>query len=138
MAKMGRPLVEIDLETVEKLGQLQCTIKEISAFMNIPEGTLKTRPDFSTAHKKGQEVGKMSLRRLQYKLAEKSAGMAIWLGKQYLDQRDSALVDNSQHTHYTTVIQKLHDLASNNGKHKEDDNGNTNRLIPDSSGFLVD
>lgn len=31
----------------------------------------------------------MSLRRLQFKHAEKSASMAIWLGKQYLGQRDT-------------------------------------------------
>ena len=32
--------------------------------------------------------GKVSLRRLQWKLAEKSPAMAIFLGKNYLSQRD--------------------------------------------------
>ena len=92
----GRPKVKIDLETVEKLGQLQCTIKEISAFMNIPESTLKTRDDFSTAFQKGKEVGKMSLRRIQFTLAKKSPAMAIWLGKQYLGQMDTVQVSNEE------------------------------------------
>ena len=30
----------------------------------------------------------MSLRRLQFRMAEKSPAMAIWLGKQYLGQTD--------------------------------------------------
>jgi hypothetical protein len=30
----------------------------------------------------------MSLRRTQFKLAEKNATLCIWLGKQYLGQRD--------------------------------------------------
>lgn len=33
--------------------------------------------------------GKISLRRWQFKMAEHSVPMAIWLGKQYLGQRDS-------------------------------------------------
>jgi hypothetical protein len=88
MAKMGRPRVVIDLETAEKLGQLQCTYKECAAFMGIPEGTLVNREDFTSAFKKGLETGKISLRRTQFRLAEKSAGMAIWLGKQYLGQTE--------------------------------------------------
>lgn len=88
MARTGRPKVVIDLETVEKLGQIQCTIRECASFLGIPEGTLKDRPDFSAAWHKGLEVGKISLRRTQFRLAEKSAGMAIWLGKQYLGQTE--------------------------------------------------
>lgn len=38
------------------------------------------------AQKRGK--GKVSLRRMQFRLAEKNASMAIWLGKQYLGQRD--------------------------------------------------
>ena len=36
----------------------------------------------------GRENGKVSLRRMQFLQARKSAAMAIWLGKQYLGQRD--------------------------------------------------
>lgn len=99
--KMGRPRAKIDLVLAHKLSTIQCTIAEISAILDIPEGTLKARPDFTTIHKKGLEEGKMSLRRIQYKLAEKSAAMAIFLGKQYLGQRDEALIDQSVHFHLT-------------------------------------
>ena len=38
---------------------------------------------------KKREKGKISLRRAQFRLAEKSAAMAIFLGKNYLGQRDA-------------------------------------------------
>lgn len=88
MAKMGRPRAVIDLDLVERLANIQCTIDEISSVMKIPAGTLKNRKDFTTTYKNAFTAGKASLRRIQWKLAEKSAGMAIWLGKQYLDQTD--------------------------------------------------
>ena len=44
--------------------------------------------NFAEAYKKHSAGGKISLRRNQFKLAETNATMAIWLGKQYLNQRD--------------------------------------------------
>ena len=48
---------------------------------------------FAEAFKKYSDKGKMSLRRTQFKLAERSASMAIWLGKQMLDQEDRITVE---------------------------------------------
>lgn len=87
----GRPRTKIDLTVAEKLGQLQCTYAECALFLEIPEGTLKRRKDFRTAYKKGAESGKISIRRAQFKLMEKNTTMAIWLGKQYLGQKDQGL-----------------------------------------------
>ena len=44
--------------------------------------------NFSEIFKEKRGLGKISLRRSQWRLAEKSATMAIWLGKQYLGQKD--------------------------------------------------
>ena len=44
--------------------------------------------NFSEVFKEKSGLGKISLRRNQWRLAEKSATMAIWLGKQYLGQKD--------------------------------------------------
>ena len=44
--------------------------------------------NFSEIFKEKRGLGKISLRRNQWRLAEKSATMAIWLGKQYLGQKD--------------------------------------------------
>ena len=93
MSRTGRPKTFIDLEQAEKLGALQCTYAECAAFLTTPErkiseGFLKSRRDFIDSYKKGFSVGKISLRRTQFRLAEKSAAMAIWLGKQYLGQTE--------------------------------------------------
>ena len=91
--KTGRPKTQIDLVQAEKLGMLQCTIKECSAWFGIPPSTLAGHKEFRKAYEKGLENGKQSLRRKQWHLADKSATMAIWLGKQYLGQSDNPLGD---------------------------------------------
>ena len=84
----GRPKKEIDYETVEKLANIQCTQEEIASFLNLSVRTLQRDEEFCRVYKKGQENGRMSLRRMQFKLAEKNTAMAIFLGKQYLGQKD--------------------------------------------------
>ncbi len=44
--------------------------------------------NFSECLKKFGANGRISLRRMQFKLAQKSPAMAIFLGKQYLGQTD--------------------------------------------------
>lgn len=88
--KRGRPKKEIDLATVEKLAAMQCTQEEIAQFFDVSVRTLQRNPDFCHAFKKGIDTGKMSLRRLQWKAAEKGNTTAlIWLGKQYLGQTEN-------------------------------------------------
>lgn len=84
----GRPKKEIDYNAVEKLASMQCTQEEIANFLELSVRTLQRDEQFCRLYKKGQDSGKMSLRRTQFKLAEKSASMAIFLGKQYLGQKD--------------------------------------------------
>jgi len=91
----ARKRIQIDLEQVEKLGMLMCTLEECSAFLDVKRTTLEKRQDFLDAWRKGKEKGKMSLRRHQFHQAEKSAAMAIWLGKQYLGQTDKQSLEHS-------------------------------------------
>ena len=91
---MGRPAAEIDQENFEKLCGLQCTKDEICGFFDVSDKTLdgwcaRTYGEsFSDIFRKKRGRGKISLRRAQFRLAQKSANMAIWLGKQYLGQKD--------------------------------------------------
>lgn len=92
--KGGRPKIEIDKKMFENMCGLQCTKDEICCILDIDEKTL-TRwckdtygEGFSDVFKKKSKVGLMSLRRTQFKIAEKNASMAIFLGKQYLGQKD--------------------------------------------------
>lgn len=93
--KMGRPRKYIDIKEFEKLCALQCTEEEICGWFGITDKTLNTwcrrnydNQTFSEVFKAKRAPGKISLRRTQFQLAEKSAAMAIFLGKQYLGQTD--------------------------------------------------
>ena len=85
--------MEIDESQLEKLGAMMCTMDEVAAFFNIKKSTLSMRPQLMEIYNRGKEKGKTSLRRHQFKLAEKSASMAIFLGKQYLGQTDQSQLD---------------------------------------------
>ena len=116
MVKLGRPKVEIDLNLVKSLANLHCTIPEIAAVLDIPASTLKSREDFRLVYGKGLEGGKAKLRRIQFRLAETSAAMAIFLGKNLLGQKDDPLIDLSTHYHYTQINdQKLVEQAKSKG-----------------------
>ena len=111
---MARPKKEIDYETVEKLASIQCTQEEIATFLNLSVRTLQRDEEFCRLYKKGQENGKMSLRRIQFKLAEKNTSMAIFLGKQYLGQRDIIETDNKHEiTKVEELLNRLEEEANN-------------------------
>jgi len=85
----GRPRFEIDYETVEKLASLQCTQAEIASYLGCSVDTLQADEKFSGLYKAGMDKGRMSLRRHQWRaLEEGNSTMLVWLGKQYLGQRD--------------------------------------------------
>lgn len=91
---MGRPRAEISQIEFEKLCRLQCTQEEICGWFGVTDKTLNSwckrtyDQSFSEIFKEKRGIGKISLRRAQFRLAEKNANMAIWLGKQYLGQSD--------------------------------------------------
>lgn len=86
--KGGRPKKEIDYELASKLAHIFCTKEEIAAILDVNPSTLYADDLFQDVYKKGREGGKASLRRFQMNLAEKNTAMAVWLGKQYLGQKD--------------------------------------------------
>ena len=91
--KTGRPRKELDPQLVEDLATLQCTDEEIASALHVSVDTITRRkkddPAFAEAYQRGKDQGKRSLRRLQWQSAQKgSYVMQIWLGKQYLNQKD--------------------------------------------------
>ena len=91
----GRPLLVLNqagIDLVQALGRLQCTNEEIASCLGTTDTTLlnaQNKEVFLRALEKGKAEGRMSLRRIQMKLAETSATMAIFLGKQILGQREN-------------------------------------------------
>ena len=92
---MGRPRKEIDKEEFEKLLPLHCTLSEWCALFDCDDKTLNKwcREQYGTTYSEVFRIksglGKISLRRAQFRLAERNAAMAIFLGKNLLGQSDT-------------------------------------------------
>lgn len=90
----GRPRKEIDQTEFEKLCGIQATLEEIAGWFNCSCETIRRwcqstyEEQFCEVYEKKSADGKISLRRSQMRLAETNAAMAIWLGKQYLGQKE--------------------------------------------------
>ena len=106
----GRKKIDIDYDMVQKLSMIQCTQKEIAYILGLSVRTLQRDEKFNEIYNIGKENGKMSL------IAEKgNASMAIFLGKQYLGQRD--VVENSNETQNGVITDLVE--ALNNAKNSK-------------------
>lgn len=120
----GRPRIEIDKKTFENLCGIFCTLEEIAGIFDCSTDTIERwcvreyKESFAEVYKKRSSKGKMSLRRNQLKLSEKNAAMAIWLGKQYLDQKDKQVIESEADGILLDLINGLKEQAD-----KEDDDG---------------
>lgn len=96
----GRPRIEINQKEFESLLALQCTLEEITAFFDHSLGGCSMDTierwckrtygrGFAEVSAEKRMLGRISLRRTQFRLAEHNAAMAIFLGKQHLGQKDS-------------------------------------------------
>lgn len=91
---MARPTKEIEQTQFEKLCAMLATEEEIAGFFDCSVDTIERwckrtyKVSFAEIYKTHSAKGKISIRRNQLKLSEKYPAMAIWLGKQYLGQRD--------------------------------------------------
>lgn len=91
----GRPklvLNETGKAVIINLSSIMCTDEEIAACLGVTIETLQNKDNivaFLECKEKGTGNGKKSLRRIQFEIAKKgNATMAIWLGKQWLGQKD--------------------------------------------------
>lgn len=94
MGKRGPKGVNISITEFEKLCGLQCTQREIASWFMCTEDTIENwtkrtyGKQFREVYKEKRGRGLISLRRMQWRLAEKSPAMAIFLGKNLLGQVD--------------------------------------------------
>lgn len=102
---MGRPRLEIDWGVVRKMARILCTEDEIAGVLDVSPDTLLRRAreelgiTFADFLKKHADSGRRSLRRAQYRAALRgNPTMLVWLGKQYLQQRDSYTVEVERRT----------------------------------------
>lgn len=101
MAKRGRPRAEFDKKAFSDLVGLGCTQEEICWYFRDESGKPANVDTLSRwcvrnfgvnfqeySRQNSLMAAKIRLRRIQFKLAENSTPMAIFLGKQYLGQKD--------------------------------------------------
>ena len=76
-----------------------CTMDEVAGMLEVtPEGLeifFRREPQLAALYRYSRQQGKVSLRRIQYNLAPKSAAMAIFLGKNELGQSDRQDIQHS-------------------------------------------
>lgn len=108
--KGGAPLKPIDYPKLAKLCGIHCTGEECASLLDIDYDTLNRtlkldgHGGFTEYFKRYSAKGKVSLRRKQFTKAvdEGNVPMLIWLGKQYLDQKDQA----QSETISTVIVQE--------------------------------
>ncbi len=110
---MSRQKKQIDQKQFENLCALQCTEEEICDWFDITDKTLARwcretyNKRFSEVFREKRSGGKISLRRSQFRLAEKNATMAIWLGKQYLGQKDTVDEEDAAEKKLDALLDKI-------------------------------
>lgn len=118
--KRGRPKKEIDKQLFENLCALHCTLSDISGCFKCDEDTIQNwckdeyGEIFSVVYKRFSGVGNISLRRNQFALSKNNASMAIWLGKQYLGQKDIQYMDSGDNGFSVNIYNDLENRL--NGK----------------------
>ena len=113
----GRPpfiLSDDQFKTIEGMARIQCTQDEICDIYGVTDKTLNlalqkhSSVSFSDLIKKNMSHGKASLRRSQWKAADKGVpSVLIWLGKQYLGQKDQ--VDGATTKDVAELLERMAD-----------------------------
>lgn len=112
---MSKPFTELDEKSFEHLCQLQCNLMEIASFFDCSHDTVERwcvrhyGKNFKQIWLEKHGKGLVSLRRSQFKMSEYNPTMAIWLGKQYLNQRDvqiTANVETNEDDDFTKAIKE--------------------------------
>lgn len=112
--------IKINKQQFENLCAIQCTRDEMCSVFGVSKDTLirwckeSYGTDFDTIYREKKQLGKASLRRRQWNLAEKNVTMAIFLGKNMLGQTDNPeqLVTNQANENIANVQIPAKDIAS--------------------------
>lgn len=123
----GRPPKQIDEKQFKNLCAIHCTVEEIAAVNDCSVDTVREwckrtfGETFAVVYKRFAAAGNASLRRSQFKMAEKSVPMAIFLGKNWLNQSDKN----------ETVVMEVEDLSTLADMLKDDYVSDSEEEFPD-------
>ncbi len=98
-SKNGKVVFELPIKEFKDLCKLHCTLVEIAGWFDVSEDTIERalrrqlNMTYAEAFKKYSAGGKISLRRSQWLAAtdKGNVSMMIWLGKQYLGQKETVV-----------------------------------------------
>lgn len=121
----GRPAKEFNAKQFADLISIGCDEDEICWFFRDENGKVADRNTLSRwcvrtfgvnfreyRQQNGRMRLKIELRKNQLELSKKSAAMAIWLGKQYLDQKDNIeFEDKESIARLDAILQGMRDAA---------------------------
>lgn len=109
---MGRKPAELDLERIEKLASIGCTVAEIAEIERVDKKTLERH--CLDVINQGRAKLTTSIKRAQVRKAlDGDNTMLIWTGKQYCGQRDNVdLTADVRQTYYISG-EPIKDRANN-------------------------
>lgn len=111
--RMGRKPREFDQKIFESLCHVMCTFEEMEHILDCDRHTLDNWCNrtygarYSEVYKRFSDGGKASLRRNQFNLSKTNAAMAIWLGKQWLNQKELPYADNQMSGALITYVRQV-------------------------------
>lgn len=128
---MARPRKQIDKKDFESLLTIQCSLAEVTAFFDhklngCSEDTIERwckrtyKKSFAEVSAIKKELGKISIRRAQFRMMERNPAALIWVSKQYLGQTDrqeiitNTITDNTR-AEVAKMIEKVGEYEADKG-----------------------
>lgn len=128
---MARPRKQIDKKDFESLLTIQCSLAEVTAFFDhklngCSEDTIERwckrtyKKSFAEVSAIKKELGKISIRRAQFRMMERNPAALIWVSKQYLGQTDrqeiitNTITDNTR-AEVAKMIEKVGEYETDKG-----------------------
>ena len=121
----GRPRVDIKEKEFDSLCAMQCTEEEIAAFYGCTIDTINNwckrtfGQTFSEIYPQKRALGKASLRRAGFKMAQSVPSVHIFYAKNFLGMTDKI----EQTVHEVEDLTTLAEMLSMPNKESEDENG---------------
>ncbi len=118
---VGRPRIELDPKQAKIFGYFRATYDTMAEQIGCHVDTIRAamqdeNSEFSKAYKNGFSSMKMKLSEAQVKTAieEHNPTLLVWLGKQYLDQKDNPMPDEDVNKNYTVILVPKKQAESDN------------------------
>ena len=117
----GRPRIELDPKLAKIFGYFRATYDTMADQIECGVDTIRAamqddKSEFSKAYKKGFSSMKMKLSEAQVKagIEDRNPTLLVWLGKQYLGQKDNPMPDEDVNKNYTVILVPKKQAESDN------------------------